>query len=136
MSLDEALELLAASPCPIVVVVGDRSRTWYVDHYAVGEVLACIAATRPDAVVRHAGKLPFDDVVEHAAEVMGLAQELWGPEDRTSRLEPYERNTAMLDGAALLVAFPVEDRDPETADPMVIAVAEELGVPRLDVRRT
>lgn len=126
-TLDALLRLLAeAPPFPAVVVVGDRSRTWFVDTEYLGEILAAVLATRPDTVIRHAGKLPFDDLTERIAGWLQAATELWGPVEREARLEPYDRDPGMVQGAIAVIAMP---RDAECVDFMIVAAAVELGVP-------
>ncbi len=135
-ALDYLLGILsAAPPFPAVVVIGDRSRTWFVDCEYLGEILAAMASVRPDAVIRHSGKLPFDDLTERCAAQLGLAAELWGPVEREARLEPYDRDPGMVQGACCVVALPREGQGPEAADFVVVAAAAELGVPVLGFAR-
>jgi hypothetical protein len=136
-AIDYLLGILdAAPPLPVVVVVGDRSRTSYADCVYLGEILAAVASRHPDAVIRHAGKLPFDELTARVTNHLGVTTEFWGPEPWRERLEPYDRDPGMVHGAAVVIALPrVGTETADTADFMIAAVAAELGVPVVDFVR-
>lgn len=132
--MKEALEILADADTPLVAVVGHRTRTRYVDHDMLYEVLSILRQVRVFRPV-HAGHLPFDLYLEQVCERMGLMDVLLGPEDRKERLQPYERTPAILDQACLVLNFPPEGGDPDDSDPDIIGLALKLKVPVLSVDR-
>lgn len=129
-----ALELIQDAEFPLIAMLGDRSRTWFVDHEQIQELFALLGAVREDIVLVHAGKFPFDPLVDRFAEEAGICSGLVGPRDWHLRLEGYERPMAVLDGAVLLVVFAPEQTEAALVDPLVCE-ALESGTPVLTIYR-
>jgi hypothetical protein len=117
-------EALLRQPRCNVAVLGCPARTWYVDRARVAEITWWLL--EENAVVRIGGKLPFDPLVEAAAveyadsePLAALLLTCFGPVDTEERLHLDEIDPRILEGADLVVAFPVEGRDVLSADPLV-----------------
>jgi hypothetical protein len=135
-----AVYALLQAEDPVLLVVGPACRTWYVDRDLVRDVMADLFLVRPYQVV-HAGKFPFDQVVEEVAEQLGAPATLVGPDKDKRLTATYERDPYLAVGVSLVVAFPVEDADgkrrypPESADLGVIRQAVCQGIPIITVHR-
>jgi hypothetical protein len=115
-------EALLRQPSCNVAVLGCPARTWYVDRARVAEITWWLLEEH--AVIRIGGKLPFDPLVEAAAEEWDegadtLFVTCFGPEDIDERLQLTDIDPAILEGIDFVVAFPVEGRDVLSADPLV-----------------
>lgn len=113
-ALQKATELL--SPRSIVAILGPSGRTWYVDEPLIHEVVLWLLEI--GVLIRIGGVLPFDALVERAMASQGIEPECCGPQEPRARLG-HERDTDMLLGVDLVVAFPMEGRDVLSADPLI-----------------
>lgn len=129
-----AVRVLLQAPDPVLVLAGPACRTWYVDRDLVRDLMVDLYTVRPYRVM-HAGKFPFDQVIEEVAETLGAEALLVGPQKDKRLTAEYERDPYLAVGAALVIAFPVEDADGkrrypcESADLNVVRVARAEGVP-------
>lgn len=112
-------EALLRRPSCNVALLGCPARTWYVDQARVAEIVWWLLEEH--AVVRIGTRLPFAPLVETAAAEYGdeLLVTRFGPPGIEERLRLDETDPAILEGADLVVAFPVEGRDVLSADPLV-----------------
>jgi hypothetical protein len=135
-----AVKSLVEAEDPVLVLVGPACRTWFVDRKAVEDVMVDLYAVRPYRVL-HAGRLPFDGVVEETANAVGAYASLIGPDFEKRFTAEYTRDPYLAVGASLLVAFPVEEADGEkrypveSADIGVVRAARANNVPILVVYR-
>lgn len=129
-----ALEQFQKASTPLVAVLGDRDRTWFDDHDILKELLKLLVEARDDTILVHAGKYPFDMLVERFAPELGIPSGIIGPKQWELRLSDYERPLEVLDEVSLLLVFASETKTPENVDPLV-PIAKELGIPVLVVWR-
>ena len=146
----EILEYFEGLPTgtPLVAFVGDISRTWFVDLDLLHAVMEILRETRIYRPVR-GGDKGFDAWVGKISKALGLV-EVYAP-PRLIEDAREVRLASLLDGVALLVAFPAEraprmvdgklvypayKMDPYSADSEIVELAEALGIPVLIVQRT
>lgn len=121
-------------PGTTVAVIGNISRTWYIDRAILAEVVLWLLEA--GAKLRIMGKLPFDALVEIAAEEEGYGVECTGPLDAAERLRQRDRDgDEVLQDIGFVVAFPREGCDVLSADP-IIEIALLNGLSVLAVYRT
>lgn len=121
-----------------VAVVGCVARTWYTDIEQLDRLLELMDVLCEHGLrVAHAQQLPFDDHVERLAAKHGIDQaRCRAPVRRAERIASlYARPVAMLERVGLVIAFPREDSDFFSADPVVMLQAVEDQLPILVVRR-
>jgi hypothetical protein len=116
----------------IVAIVGNKSRTWYPDLAHIDRLVR--ALLEAEAHIRVFGLFPFDRCVEEACWSYGALPEVWVDLPTEQRLRLTTRDEVMLDGVEIVVAFPREGEDLDSADPMVVT-ALELDIPVLVVHR-
>lgn len=134
---------------PLIAFVGHVCRTWYADENTICAVMEILREARMFQPV-YTRPTGFDLVIRNIAGHLGLVGFEVAPmgKDETGR---SIRDPGMLDGAALVVAFPVEKaprfedgrvvKEPNTreswksADPELAPTIEALGIPVLAVYR-
>lgn len=125
LAVQRATEILSRPA--VVAILGAPSRTWFVDIPQIYETVWWLLEC--DALIRIGGKLPFDSYVECAVFEQGQDLERYGPVELEARLKLEERDAGMLEGCDLVVAFPTEDKDVISADPLVYyALTQEIPV--------
>jgi hypothetical protein len=118
--------LLAARACE-VVLLGPAARTWRYDIGQIEEIVEYLVAR--NAIIRIAGKLPFDGHVETVACALDANIQFCGPTILEERLKYTTRNPWILESTDLIVAFPLPKTEVTTADALVEeAIAMEIPV--------
>jgi len=148
--MEEALQYLRElrdhGEIPLIAFVGHVCRTWYADESTTGAVMEIL---REACMYRpvHTKPVGFDFMLRNIAGFLGLVS-LEMP-----ALGPMRRDPAMLDGVAMVVAFPVEKAAPvdedgrlikdanrkredwSTCDPELAETIKAMGLPVLVVYR-
>jgi len=141
--MKEAIQYLRErKDTPLVVFVGPACRTWYADETSVCAVMEILREARMYRPV-HTDPRGFDLMISNISHYLGLVGYRVEPEARDSEGRSI-RDHSMLDGAAMVVAFPVEKHsvsekpkrhDWRTADPALASTIEAMGLPVLAVYR-
>jgi hypothetical protein len=136
---------------PLIAFVGHICRTWFVDEHVICAVMEILRQERLYRPV-HIDPRGFDRTIKTIADLIGLVSVEVAPggHDKVGR---SVRDPEMLDGVAMVVAFPVEkagERDEfghpvktaneqrpswKTADPELAPIIEQMGLPVLAVYR-
>jgi len=136
--MQHVLKLLRHVDHLVIVVVGSVSCTAWVDYLMIHDTLSILLGTAPTATFMHGATEGFDHALRLTCEWSGFRLLLEEPE-LVNRVQV--RSPTMLDGAALLVAYPRDMFEKgsvhtvDSADFRVIAFAWQIGVPILGVHR-
>lgn len=153
--MDEALQYLRGLrgpmyEVPLIAFVGHICRTWYIDETGIGAVMEILREERMFRPV-HIDPRGFDLVVKNIAGYLGLVGFEFPPAGHDDAGRSI-RDPGMLDGVAMVVAFPIEKaweldefgrkvksankhESWETADPALAPFITQMGVPVLAVHR-
>lgn len=118
-----------------IYVVGHVSRTWYVDMLELHEVMQILGQHHGCCEFIHCGTYPFDMNLVRALGPLVAHTSMDGPPGGPRFIADYERIPRRLLDADAVLALPQEGAAAHTADPNVVTLAEDLGVPVIVHRR-